>query len=234
MYLLHIIYLHVLLLPRYTLTLYILCRRDDTHKDVVVRFCELKQKQYAEAATSTTTSYVLDASSTTGRTISPANNATTCHHQESRELLWQYLGLLVRQNGKLCSADLAGLLVTSATECDKRRPKQQQQDDDSLQQQQLQKGLERLAITDGTDADDESTSYAEGEEAPPQQQPPINTTASTSTTTGGGVAGDTTIGYQRQLLTVSAAATAGMVQKQSKQQLEEISAKITELVSLRC
>ena len=60
--------------------------REDTHKDVVVRFCESKQKELLG----------------------------TDRLSQSKALLWEYLALLVKQNGKLCAADLASLLVNSA------------------------------------------------------------------------------------------------------------------------
>ncbi|KAF2354955.1 Ancestral coatomer element 1 Sec16/Sec31 [Trinorchestia longiramus] len=70
---------------------------EDTHKDKVVRFCEAKQQYYRD----------LCSSSSGGRSL---------ELRKSRLLLWRYLALLVRQNGKLCPADLAALLVDSANE----------------------------------------------------------------------------------------------------------------------
>ncbi|KAK8734645.1 hypothetical protein OTU49_005913 [Cherax quadricarinatus] len=57
----------------------------DTHKDVVVKYCE---QQVAEAAKNQT---LLD--------------------KESVILIWEYLALLVKQNGKLYGSDIAGLLL---------------------------------------------------------------------------------------------------------------------------
>ncbi|XP_018018703.1 uncharacterized protein LOC108675223 isoform X3 [Hyalella azteca] len=66
---------------------------EDTHKEVVVRFCEAKHHHYRDLC------------------------SRTQHEQlRSQALLWRYLTLLVRQNGKLCSTDLAALLVESAND----------------------------------------------------------------------------------------------------------------------
>lgn len=63
----------------------ILIHRSDTHKDVVMRHCEHKA---AEAARS-----------------------HTLPDKESVMLIWEYLALLVKQNGKLFGSDIAGLLL---------------------------------------------------------------------------------------------------------------------------
>lgn len=81
----------------------LMCHRDETHKDVVVGVCERRQRECGAAAASCSSSSAVQ------------------QRHESRELLWAYLALLVRQNGKLCSADLAGLLVNSADACLARR-----------------------------------------------------------------------------------------------------------------
>lgn len=59
--------------------------RTDTHKDVVMRHCEHKA---AEAARS-----------------------LTLPDKESVMLIWEYLALLVKQNGKLYGSDIASLLL---------------------------------------------------------------------------------------------------------------------------
>ncbi|XP_042856489.1 protein transport protein Sec16A-like isoform X4 [Penaeus japonicus] len=57
----------------------------DTHKEVVVRYCD---KQVAEAA-----------------------NNPSLNDRESVVLIWEYLALLVKQNGKLLGSDIASLLL---------------------------------------------------------------------------------------------------------------------------
>lgn len=59
--------------------------REDTHKDTVLRFCEGKAKE--------------------------AMADDTLPDRESIVLMWEYLTLLVKQNGNVCGADLANLLI---------------------------------------------------------------------------------------------------------------------------
>nr|XP_045604397.1 uncharacterized protein LOC123762115 isoform X6 [Procambarus clarkii] len=62
----------------------------DTHKDVVVKYCE---QQVAEATRN-----------------------QSLHDKESVILIWEYLALLVKQNGKLYGSDVAGLLLNGRDE----------------------------------------------------------------------------------------------------------------------
>lgn len=59
--------------------------RSDTHKDVVMRHCEHKATEAAKSL--------------------------TLPDKESVTLIWEYLALLVKQNGKLFGSDIAGLLL---------------------------------------------------------------------------------------------------------------------------
>ena len=59
--------------------------RRDTHKDVVIKFCMEKSQE--------------------------ASDDTNLYDRDSVILFWEYLTLLVRQNGKVCGVDLASLLL---------------------------------------------------------------------------------------------------------------------------
>ena len=113
--------------------------REDTHKDVVVRFCESKQKALRG----------------------------TDQFSQSKALLWEYLALLVKQNGKLCAADLASLLVNSANACEELRNKNKKC---PSEEEDLASEMQKASLTDPEDklSNDEELEGDQGQKFLPQ------------------------------------------------------------------